>query len=157
VCVKWEAAANDARALGVRVATTRLGLVMGDGGALAAMRPLFAMGFGGPLGDGKQFWSWIHLSDTIGLLELALDRADLDGPMNVTAPTPVRQGEHAKALGRAMHRPAFVPAPAFAIRAATGDFSVELLASRRVVPKRALALGYAFRYPELQPALDSLF
>jgi uncharacterized protein (TIGR01777 family) len=157
VCVKWEEAANEAKALGVRVATTRLGLVMGDGGALAAMRPLFAMGFGGPLGDGRQFWAWIHLADVIGLLLFALDRDEVDGPMNVTAPTPVRQAEHARALGKAMHRPAFVPAPAFAIRAATGDFAVELLASRRVVPTRALALGYAFRYPELEPALRAIF
>lgn len=157
VCVKWEAAATEARDLGVRVVLTRLGLVMGDGGALAAMRPLFAMGFGGPLGTGKQWWAWIHLEDTIGLLLMALDRDDLEGAMNTTAPTPVPQAEHARALGRAMHRPSFLPAPAFAIRAATGDFSVELLASRRVVPTRALALGYAFRHPELDAALASIF
>ncbi len=157
VCVKWEAAANAARPLGLRVATTRLGLVMGDGGALAAMRPLFAMGFGGPLGDGQQWWSWIHLEDAVGILSFALDRGDLDGPINATAPEPVRQVDHARALGRAMRRPSFMPAPAFAIRAATGDFAVELLASRRVVPARALATGYAFRYPELGPALASVF
>lgn len=157
VCVKWEAAANEARALGVRVATMRIGLVMGDGGALAAMRPLFLMGFGGPLGDGKQWWSWIHLADAVGLLLFALDRDDVAGAVNTTAPEPARQVDHARALGRAMRRPSFMPAPAFAIRAATGDFSVELLASRRVVPTRALALGFAFQYPELGPALAAVF
>lgn len=157
VCTKWEASAAEARPLGVRVACARLGLVMGDGGALAAMRPLFALGFGGPLGSGRQWWAWIHLDDVIGLLALALDRDELEGALNVTAPDPVRQADHARALGRAMRRPALVPAPAFAIRAATGDFSVELLASRRVVPTRAQALGYRFTWPTLQPALDAIF
>lgn len=157
VCVRWERAAGEARELGVRVACMRLGLVMGDGGALAAMRPLFAMGFGGPLGSGQQWWAWIHLDDTVALLMLALDRDEIDGAVNTTAPSPVRQVDHARALGRAMRRPAFVPAPAFAIRAATGDFSVELLASRRVVPTRAKALGFRFRYAELDAALASIF
>ncbi len=157
VCVKWEAAAHEAEASGVRVVTTRLGLVMGDGGALAAMKPLFALGFGGPLGNGQQWWAWIHLDDVVGILLLALDRGDVSGALNTTAPNPVRQADHARALGHAMHRPSFMPAPAFAIRAATGDFSVELLASRRVVPARPLALGYAFRWPDVGPALDSVF
>lgn len=157
VCVKWEAAANEARALGVRVACMRLGLVMGDGGALAAMRPLFALGFGGPLGGGQQWWAWIHLDDAVALLLLAMDRDEVDGAVNVTAPQPVRQADHARALGRAMHRPSFMPAPAFAIRATTGDFAVELLASRRVVPTRAKALGFRFRYGELDAALAAIF
>ena len=157
VCLAWEGAANEARESGVRVVTPRIGLVMGDGGALAAMRPLFAMGFGGPLGNGKQWWAWIHLDDVVGLLLLALDREDLEGPLNATAPEPVRQVDHARALGRAMHRPAFVPAPSFALRTVLGDFSVELLASRRVVPSRALSLGFAFRHPRVDEALADVF
>ncbi len=157
VCRGWEDAANEARGSGVRVVTPRIGLVMGDGGALAAMRPLFAMGFGGPLGSGRQWWAWIHLDDVVGLSLLAIDRDDLEGAINATAPDPVRQVDHARALGRAMHRPAFVPAPSFALRTALGDFSVELLASRRVVPARALSLGFAFRHPRVDEALADVF
>jgi uncharacterized protein (TIGR01777 family) len=154
VCVGWEEAAGAARALGVRVVTLRIGLVMGrGGGALEAMRPLFAVGLGGPLGSGTQWWPWVHIDDVIGLALFALDGQDLDGPLDVTAPTPVRQREHARALGRAMHRPALLPAPAFALKTILGDFSVELLASRRVIPKRATELGYAFRYTDLDAAL----
>lgn len=157
VCLGWEGAALEARTSGVRVVTPRIGLVMGDGGALTAMRPLFAMGFGGPLGSGQQWWAWIHLDDMVGLLLLALDRDDVEGAINATAPEPVRQIDHARALGRAMHRPAFVPAPSFALRTVLGDFSVELLASRRVVPTRALSLGFAFRHPRVDEALADVF
>jgi uncharacterized protein (TIGR01777 family) len=158
VCLGWEREAAAARELGVRVVPIRIGLVMGrDGGALQAMQPLFKAGLGGPLGSGQQWWPWIHIDDLIGLLLFALDRDDLDGPINATAPTPVRQREHARVLGAVLHRPAFLPALAFALRTMLGDFSVELLASRRVIPKRARELGYAFVYPELEPALASLY
>jgi uncharacterized protein (TIGR01777 family) len=155
VCVAWEAAANAASSLDVRVVTPRIGLVMGDGGALAAMRPMFAMGLGGPLGSGRQWWPWIHLDDLVRMILFAIDR-DVRGPINACAPSPVRQAEHARALARAMRRPAFLPAPAFALRAATGEFSTELLASRRVVPDRATELGFAWKHADLDEALTSI-
>ena len=158
VCVGWEREALEARALGVRVVLLRIGLVMGrGGGALEAMQPLFKAGVGGPLGSGAQWWPWIHIEDVIGLALFALDRGEVEGPLNATAPTPVRQREHAHALGAALHWPAFLPAPAFALKALLGEFSVELLASRRVIPKRATELGYAFLHPTLAPALASLY
>ncbi len=158
VCIGWEREAQKARALGVRVVLLRIGLVMGrEGGALEAMQPLFAAGLGGPLGSGQQWWPWIHVDDLVSLVLFAIDREDLDGPLDGTAPTPVRQREHARVLGKVLRRPAFLPAPAFALRTMLGEFSVELLASRRVMPKRALELGYAFAHPELEPALASLF
>jgi uncharacterized protein (TIGR01777 family) len=155
VCVAWEAAANGARELGVRVVTARIGLVMGDGGALAAMRPMFALGMGGALGSGRQWWPWIHLDDLVAMLLFAIDR-DVEGALDATAPEPVRQIDHARALARAMHRPAFVPAPAFALRALVGEFSSELLASRRVVPARATELGFVFAHADLGEALASI-
>lgn len=158
VCLGWEREAREATPLGVRVVPLRIGLVMGrEGGALHAMQPLFKAGLGGPLGSGEQWWPWIHIEDVIGLMLFALDRDDLDGPINATAPTPVRQRDHARVLGAALRRPAFLPAPAFALKAILGDFSVELLASRRVIPKRATELGYSFAHRELAAALASLY
>ena len=120
------------------------------------MKLPFPPGVGGSLGSGKQWWSWIHISDLIGLILAALDGPAWEGPINVCAPKPVRQASFAQALGRAMHRPACLPAPRFALRLALGEFSCELLTSKRVVPAFAETQGFAFRYPELEPALADL-
>jgi len=154
VCVGWEQEAMRAQELGVRVVTLRIGLVMSrEGGALERMLPLFRMGLGGTMGPGTQWWSWIHLDDPGGLARLALDREDVRGPLTATAPQPVAQREFAATLARVLHRPAFLPAPTLALRAALGEFAAELVSSRRVVPSAALAAGYAFQFPDLEACL----
>lgn len=157
VCVDWEREAMRAESLGVRVVTPRIGLVMSrEGGALERMLPIFKMGLGGKLGTGRQWWPWIHLDDVIGIVQHAIAHRDLRGPINATAPTPVRQSEFAEVLARVLRRPAFMPAPAFAIKTALGEFGAEVLGSRKVLPQRALETGYRFRFPDLEPALRDL-
>lgn len=157
VCQGWEAAALRAEAHGLRVACLRFGLVLArEGGALAEMKLPFSLGLGGTLGSGKQWWSWIHIDDLIGLILAALDGSAWEGPINACAPAPVRQASFAQALGRALHRPAWLPAPKFALRLVLGEFSCELLTSKRVVPAFAEAQGFCFSYSELEPALADL-
>lgn len=157
VCVAWEREALRAEELGVRVVTPRLGLVMArEGGALEQMLPLFKMGLGGKLGSGKQWWPWIHLDDVVGILQHAIASTDLRGAINATAPTPVRQAEFAQVLASILRRPSFLPAPAFAIKTALGEFGTEVLGSRKVLPERVLASGYEFRFPRLDAALRDL-
>lgn len=154
VCKGWEAEAQRAEGLGLRVVRLRIGLVMGDGGgALHAMLPLFKAGLGGRLGDGQQWWPWIHVDDVVGLIGHALDTEAVEGAYNAVSPEPVRQEEFAKTLAKVLHRPAVLPAPAFAIKTVLGSFAAELLASRRVVPERTLETGYAYRYTSLERAL----
>lgn len=157
VCQAWEGEALRAEALGARVARLRLGLVLApEGGALAEMKLPFSLGLGGPVGSGKQWWSWIHIEDLVALIVRAVDDAAWEGPINACAPAPVRQAAFAKALGAAMHRPAWIPAPRFALKLALGEFSTELLTSKRVVPAQAEEHGFAYRFPELEPALKDL-
>jgi hypothetical protein len=153
-CQRWEAAANLARGHGVAVVTPRIGIVVGPGGgALQAMLTPFKLGAGGPLGTGKQWWSWIHRDDLAALILFLLGGAH-DGVVNATTPNPLRQKDFAKVLGAVLNRPAFMPAPAFALKLVLGGFSSELLASKRVLPKKTQAAGYRFQYPDLQPALE---
>ena len=157
VCERWEGEARAAERLGVRVVIVRLGLVLGrGGGALAKMAPLYRLGLGGRMGPGTQWWPWIHLADVVGLLRFAMEDERVRGVLGATAPGVVQQRDFSRILARVLRRPAFLPAPSFALRAALGDFADELLGSRRVVPRRALALGYPFRFPELEPALRDL-
>lgn len=152
VCQGWEAEALHAERLGVRVVCLRMGIVLGPGGgALPAMLLPFKLGLGGPLGSGQQWWSWVHRDDVIGLTEQehALARSELNGALNVTAPTPVRQREFAQILARLLRRPALVPTPGFVLKMALGDFAGELLASKHVIPQRAQESGYRFRHAEL--------
>ncbi|MBX7191928.1 MAG: TIGR01777 family oxidoreductase [Sandaracinaceae bacterium] len=154
VCAGWEREALAAESLGVRVVCVRIGLVMShEGGALKAMLLPFRMGLGGSMGPGTQWWPWIHLDDLVGLVRFAIDHDTLRGPVNATAPTPVRQREFAATLARVLGRPAFIPAPSFALRTALSGFAEELLASRRVVPFAAQSAGFSFRFRELEPAL----
>ena len=156
LCMEWEREAARARALGVRVVRLRTGIVLGrGGGALGALLPLFRLGLGGPLGNGRQWWPWVHQDDVTGLVLHAL-RSDWDGPVNVCAPQPVRQRDLARTLGRALRRPAILPAPAFALRLALGGVAGELLASRRMAPGKALAAGYRFQFRRLETALEDL-
>jgi hypothetical protein len=152
---EWEAAALDARDL-LPVTLIRTGIVLGKGGgALEPMLLPFRLGLGGPWGGGRQWWSWIHIADAVGILRFAIDHP-ISGAVNVTAPNPVPVAEFATALGRALDRPAVLPVPAIALRIALGEAADALLASQRAVPARALAAGYEFRFPVLAPALEHL-
>lgn len=155
VCREWEAAADPARRAGIRVMHPRFGVVLaGGGGILARIAPIFRLGAGGPLGHGRQYLPWVAIDDAVGAVLLALDRGDLDGPVNVVAPRPTTNREFTSALGHALGRPAVIPVPAAALRAMFGEMADEaLLASQRVEPVRLTRAGYAFRLGELEPAL----
>lgn len=157
VCQEWEGAATAARGKGVRVVITRFGLVLGrNGGVLGQMLPMFRRFLGGPLGSGRQWFSWIHMEDLLGAYAFLLQRPEADGPYNLTAPRAVTNRELARALGRVLHRPALLPAPAFAVRLALGEFGTVVLEGQRVAPRRLCDAGYTFRYPEIEPALASV-
>ena len=153
----WERAAREAVPDGVRLVLLRTGFVLGEeGGGLSKMLIPFRFGLGGPLGSGRQWVPWIHRDDLVALLLAALDDARFEGPVNATAPAPVPMKELAAALGRVLRRPAFAPAPAFAIRAAMGEMAALVLDGQRALPGKALALGFSFRFPDLEPALRDL-
>jgi uncharacterized protein (TIGR01777 family) len=155
VCEEWEAATCLAADAGVRVVNIRIGVVLAkQGGALRAMLPAFRLGVGGPVGDGRQYMSWIAIDDLVGGFLFALANERLRGPVNAVAPRPVRNREFVRALGKALHRPAFFPLPAFVVRTVFGEMGEALLLSSALVrPARLEATGYAFRHPELDEAL----
>lgn len=154
ICHEWEAAAD--LATNVRTVKLRTGLVLDPtGGALGKMLPLFRLGFGGKLGNGKQWWSWITLHDVIRAIDFALVE-DISGPVNLTSPNPVTNQEFTSALARALHRPALFPAPAFALKAALGGFSTEVLGSKRVIPQTLQEAGFTWDYPHITEALNAL-
>lgn len=154
VCRAWEAEAARAEALGVRVVSLRIGIVLAkEGGALAKMRLPFQLGLGAALGSGEQWMPWIHLDDVVGLLRFAAANEALRGPVNAAAPAIVTNAEFTEALGRALHRPTLLRAPRFALELALGEVAAVVLASQRVVPKRALEAGFEFSYPRLEEAL----
>lgn len=151
LCVAWEEAAAQP---GKRTVNLRLGVILGGGGgALERMIPPFRAFVGGPVGSGRQWVSFIHLDDVLGLIRLALDDARASGPINATAPEPARMRDFAAALGRALGRPSWLPVPAFALKLAFGEGAAVLLASQRVLPRRAHALGYVWKHPTLADAL----
>ena len=156
--VEWEAEARRAEAGGVRVVVFRTGLVLDPkGGLLKQLVPPFKFGVGGPLAGGDFYMPWIHRDDEVGLILWALDNAAVSGTLNATAPRPVTNREFSKSLGKALHRPSLIPAPRFAIRALRGEeLTEQIVGSYRVIPRRAQDLGYAFRFPELDPALADL-
>ncbi len=154
VCREWELAANQAPS--VRTVKLRTGLVLDPtGGALGRMLPIFKFGLGGKLGSGKQWWSWITLHDQIRAM-IFLMNSKIEGPVNITSPNPVTNQEFTAALARALKRPAIFPAPAFALRAALGGFSSEILGSKKVIPKILLENEFEFDYPHLLEALTAL-
>ncbi len=152
---EWEAAADPARAAGIRVVHARSGLVVsGRGGAWGRMFPLFRAGIGGRLGSGKQYWSWISIRDEIAALRLLLD-SDLSGPVNLTAPSPATNKEVTRAMGEVLHRPAVLPVPAFALKAVLGGFSSEVLGSIRARPTRLLEAGFTWADPRIADAITA--
>lgn len=156
VCVHWEQAAAAAVQAGIRVAYLRTGLVLsGAGGMLAQQLLLYKLGLGGPLGSGRQWWSWVSLTDEVDAIAHLLT-ADVAGPVNLVGPEPVRQKEFAAALGHALHRPALLPAPGFALRAAVGEFADEgILAGQRVRPSVLAASGFTFAHATVEQALTA--
>jgi uncharacterized protein (TIGR01777 family) len=161
LCVGWEQAARTAERRGIRVAIVRIGVVLAkEGGALAKLLTPFKLGAGGPIGwtpwSGKQVMSWIHRDDLASIFLLALDNPAVSGAINGTAPQPVTNREFSKALGRALHRPAFLPTPPLALRTMLGEVADVITTGQRVLPKRALALGYLFRFPAIEAALAAI-
>jgi uncharacterized protein (TIGR01777 family) len=155
---QWEESARLAEPI-ARVVILRFGVVLGkEGGALAKMLLPFKMGVGGPIGSGSQWMSWIDRHDALRMIEWAIDNRNVRGIYNATAPEPVRNGEFVAELGKALHRPAFMRAPAFAIKLAFGSMAEEvLLAGQRVVPKRAMEEGFAFEFRTLRQSLSNIF
>ena len=157
VCARWEAEARKAEDR-ARVVTLRTGIVLtAEAGALPRMLLPFRLFGGGPLGSGRQFMSWIHVDDWVGIAALAITDDQVRGPVNLGSPAPVRNRDFAHVLGHVLHRPSLLPAPAFALRLAVGEMAGPLLlASTRMIPARALADGYQFRYPDVGDALRNL-
>lgn len=154
VTLGWETEARRAEELGVRVVTTRTGVVLSEsGGALEKMLPPFKLGVGGPVAGGRQYVPWVHLDDVIGAILFCLDTPAASGPVNVAAPEPVTNRELSHALGRVLHRPAVAPVPALAVKLLYGDMAWVVTTGQRAVPARLLELGYEFRRPELEDAL----
>lgn len=152
----WEAEALQAAESGTRVAIMRFGIVLGrEGGALKQMLPLFRLGLGGPMGNGRQWWPWVHIDDVVAAVQGAATDA-WQGVFNVTAPQPLPQRDFARALGAALHRPALAPVPAFVLRLALGEFADELLFSKRVLPAALQGSNFHFTYPEIGAALAQL-
>ena len=154
VCVVWENEAANAEELGLRVVLVRTGVVLDkNGGALGKMLPFFKAGVGGPVAGGKQMMPWVHADDVLGIYLRAIDDPSWSGPVNATAPEPVSNRDFSKALGRALHRPAIAPVPAFAIHILYGDMAEIVTKGQNAVPRRTLELGYEHRHPQLDEAL----
>jgi uncharacterized protein (TIGR01777 family) len=157
VVVDWEAEATEASQLGVRVVLCRTGVVLSpSGGALEKMLTPFKLGVGGPVAGGKQYLPWVHIDDVVGAMLFALEAATVEGPINITAPSPVTNRDFSKALGRALHRPAVLPVPGLALRGLYGEMASIVTTGVRAVPRRLEELGYPFRQPELAKALESV-
>ena len=157
VCRDWEAEAEKATVKGARVVRMRFGVVLGKGGgAIATMKLPFQLGLGGPIGSGNQWFPWIHLDDLIGAILFLLSAEESSGAFNFTAPAVVRQKSFARHLGAALHRPAFLPAPAFAMRLALGEFGASLLQGQKAVPRALTEAGYLFTHPDIDSALQEI-
>jgi uncharacterized protein (TIGR01777 family) len=154
-CKAWEDAAKGPASGKLRIVRLRVGFVTGPGGAMRFVLPLFKMGLGGRLGDGHQWMSCIHVDDVAGLILWAIANESISGPMNAVCPESVRNTQFTRALARAVHRPAILPAPAFALHLALGELSHVMLDSVRVIPEAALASGYRFRFPKVEAGLQA--
>ena len=157
LAIDWESEAFKAREKGVRVVITRFGIVLGhDGGALEQMAMPFRFFVGGPLGKGRQWFSWIHIEDLIAAALFIITRPDIDGAVNFTAPNPIRNKDLAKAIGTVMHRPSFMPAPGFMIKLLMGELGSVILNGQRVLPGVLQSKGFNFNFPDIKTALQNL-
>ncbi|HEY9872053.1 MAG TPA: TIGR01777 family oxidoreductase [Candidatus Obscuribacterales bacterium] len=156
VCQAWEAEAQKVKDTGTRLVILRLGIVLGMGGALAKMIPPFQLFAGGPIGTGRQWFSWISRDDLINLILFSLSNPNIEGVLNATAPNPVRMSELCLTLGQVLHRPSWLPVPAFALEALLGDGAKVVLEGQQVLPKTTLSKGFNYQYPTLKPALEEI-
>ena len=157
VCQEWEKTTMEALGLGIRAVCMRTGIVLSTkGGALGQMLLPFRLGLGGPLGSGKQWMPWVHIDDIVGAFRYVMANDDLVGTVNGTSPNPATNADFAKALGRALHRPAFLPTPAFGLKILFGEMAQILLEGQRALPKKLLFAGYEFKYPDLSDALEDV-
>lgn len=156
VCLDWEAEAQKVTQLGVRLVILRLGIVLGMGGAIAKMITPFKLFAGGPIGSGRQWFSWIHREDLVNLIIQALTRSDIEGVLNATAPNPVRMTELADTMGQVLNRPSWLPVPRLALEALLGDGAMVVLEGQQVIPKRTLASGFNYQYPTVKQALAEI-
>lgn len=156
-CIAWEREAWQAREMGLRVVIIRIAVVLGrNGGALKPMLPLFRLGLGGPIGNGKQWMSWIALNDLLRLLVFAAEKKEVEGSLNASTPEPVTNAQFTQALSQAIHRPAVLHVPRFALRAAMGEVADFVTASQRVLPERTQAMGFQFEHSRIEETLRSL-
>lgn len=156
VCQDWEAEAQKVTDSNVRLVILRFGIVLGMGGALGKMITPFKLFAGGPIGSGEQWFSWIHLEDIVSLILQSLSTPEMSGVYNATAPHPVRMAELSTTMGEVMNRPSWLPVPSFAIEAMLGDGAVVVLEGQKVLPQRTLSGGFAYKYPDLKPALQEI-
>lgn len=155
IALEWEGEARKAEAKGIRVVITRFGIVLGEkGGALGQMLPLFRKFLGGPIGSGRQWFSWIHIDDLAEAFVFLLKHPEISGPVNLCSPNPVRNRDLAKAIGKALHRPSFLRAPGFMVKLVLGEFGSVVLEGQRVVPRKLLDHGFQFRYPDIDQAIE---
>jgi len=153
----WEQEALRAQDKGARVIITRFGIVLGkNGGALGQMIPLFKYFLGGPLGSGRQWFSWVHMHDLAEAFIFLLNHKDISGPVNLCSPNPLRNKDLGNAIGKVLHRPSLIPSPGFMIRLILGEFGDVLLKGQRVIPQRLLEAGFKFRYPDIEEALKDI-
>ncbi|NEP09028.1 MAG: TIGR01777 family protein [Symploca sp. SIO2C1] len=156
VCQDWEAEAQQVKDVGVRLVILRLGIVLGDGGALAKMIPPFQLFAGGPIGTGRQWFSWIHRDDLVNLIIEALTSPNMEGIFNATAPNPVRMSELCQTLGEVLHRPSWLPVPSFALEALLGEGAKVVLEGQQVLPKKTTSYGFKYQYPTAKQALTEI-
>ncbi|MEH2194815.1 MAG: TIGR01777 family oxidoreductase [Nostoc sp.] len=156
VCQAWEAEARKVKDAGVRLVILRFGVILGNGGALGKMIPPFKLFAGGPIGSGRQWFSWIHVDDVVNLIMQALTKPEIEGVYNATAPNPVRMADLSQTLGQVMNRPSWLPVPGFAIEALLGDGAIVVLEGQEVIPKRTIETGFEYKYPNLQSALTQI-
>lgn len=156
VCQIWEAQARKVKDAGVRLVILRLGIVLGNGGALDKMIMPFKLFAGGPIGSGRQWFSWIHVDDLVSLILEALTKSEINGVYNGTAPNPVTMADLSQTLGEVMNRPSWLPVPGFAIEALLGDGAIVVLEGQQVLPKRTVETGFEYKYSNLQSALRQI-
>jgi uncharacterized protein len=156
ICQAWEAEAEKAKESGTRVVILRTGIVVGMGGAIAKMLPPFQLFAGGPIGSGRQWFSWIHRDDLVNLIIWALTQPNVTGTLNATAPNPVRMAEFCNTLGEVINRPSWLPVPDFALEVLLGDAAKVVLEGQQVLPKRTLDAGFTYQFPTVKPALEEV-
>lgn len=156
VCQKWEAEAEKVKEAGVRLVIPRIGIVLANGGALGKMLGPFQMFAGGPIGSGRQWFSWIHRDDLVNLIIEALKRPDMEGVFNATAPNPVRMAQFCQTLGEVMNRPSWLPVPDFVLELLLGDGAKVVLEGQQVLPKQTQSVNFKYKYPQLKPAIQEI-